>query len=561
MEQYKQEYQRWLSSLKCEDEINELKNLDDETIRDAFYQTITFGTAGMRGKMGLGTNRMNVYTLRRANYGYAKFLKDKYGENLSVVIARDNRRNGEEYVKECVKVLATFGIKSYIFKGITPTPVLSYAVRYLKCSGGIVVTASHNNKDYNGYKIYDDEGCQLVPSLANVVVKNVANAPDYFDIEVKEFEDVMKEGLVEYLGEDVEESYLDKVFRLRINANVKKTDFRICYTPLHGTGGKLATQIFDTLGYKYVKVEEQFVNDPDFTTVPYPNPEDPKAFTLALDYAKKEDCDIIIATDPDADRVGVAVREKNGNYRLLTGNETGAILIYYICTNDMILKNSYVIDTIVTSRLGRRIAERFGFKTLQTFTGFKFIGQQITKLVNDKMNFKFGYEEAFGYTVGTIGRDKDSLQGILLIAEAACYYKMRSHKTLVDILSFLDRSFGYYKASQNTLILEGEKGKKQIKDVMQYLRKHDIENFGKFKVLNTIDYNKSDYIVNGINLGKSDVIEYDFGNDIYCLFRPSGTEPKLKCYIGTTGTSDSDSNKKMTEIKKAVDEIYDKVLK
>ena len=561
MEKYKQEYQRWLDNLKNSGEIDNLKALNEEEIRDAFYQTITFGTAGMRGKMGLGTNRMNVYTLRRANYGYAKFLKDTYGDNLSVVIARDNRRNGEDYVKECVKVLATFGIKSYIFNGITPTPVLSYAVRYLKCSGGIVVTASHNNKDYNGYKIYDNEGCQLVPSLASQVVENVANAPDYFDIEVKDFDEVLKLGLVEYLTDEVEDSYLDKVFRLRINANVRKDDFRICYTPLHGTGGKLATKLFDTLGYKYVKVEEQFVNDPDFTTVPYPNPEDPKAFTLALEYAKKEDCDIIIATDPDADRIGVAVREKNGKYRLLTGNETGAILIYYICTNDMILKDSYIIDTIVTSRLGRRIAEKFGFKTLQTFTGFKFIGQQITKLENDNKKFKFGYEEAFGYTLGTIGRDKDSLQGILIAAEAANYYKMRSKKTLVDILGFLDRSFGYYRASQNTLILEGEKGQKQIKQVMEYLRKHDIDSFGKFKVLEKIDYNQSDYIVNDINLGRSDVIEYDFGNDNYCLFRPSGTEPKLKCYIGTTGTSEADSNKKTAEIKKAVDEIYSKVIK
>lgn len=558
MDTYLKEYNRWLNKIENN---QELKSLNDEEIRDAFYQTITFGTAGMRGKMGLGTNRMNKYTLRRANYGYAQFLKDTYKDNLSVVIARDNRLNGEDFVKECVKVLSTFGIKSYIFNGITPTPVLSYAVRYLNCSGGIVVTASHNNKDYNGYKIYDNEGCQLVPSLANQVVNNVLNAPDYFDIKVNDFEDALKQGLVEYVPEKLEEDYLSEVLKLQINPNIKKDHFKICYTPLHGTGGKLASKLFETLGYDYVKVNEQFVNDPYFTTVPYPNPEDPKAFTLALEYAKKENCDIIIATDPDADRVGVAVREKNGEYRLLTGNETGAILIYYICTNAMIYPNSYMIDTIVTSRLGRKIAKKFGMKTLQTFTGFKFIGQQITKLEQEGKDFKFGYEEAFGYTIGTIGRDKDSLQGMLLVAEAACYFKKAFLKTLVDVLESLNRGFGFMQASQNTLILEGEKGQEQIKSVMKYLREHEIDKIGEYKVEKCIDYSKQDYIVNGINLGKADVIEYNFDEDNYCIFRPSGTEPKLKCYIGTSGETQEESDNKTKNIKDAVNALYDVILK
>lgn len=525
------EYNKWLNNKSLDDKSKDLLlKMDEKEIEDAFYTNLSFGTAGMRGVIGLGTNRFNIYTLRKANYGYGKYLSSLKNDNIKIVIARDNRFMGQEFVEECVKTLSTFNIKCYVFDEITPTPVLSYAIRYLKADGGIVITASHNPKEYNGYKIYDNTGCQLTPELANIVIDNVNRAPDYFDIQVNDIAYCKNNNYILKVNEDLIDSYIDDVKSIAINKNIDKSNFSLTISPLHGTGGKISCRLLNELGYKYVKVEEQFDNSHLFPTVKYPNPEDGNALLLSIEYAKKYNCDICLATDPDSDRIGIAVKGKDDNYKLLNGNQIGAIILDYLCkTKDV--SNGYIIDTIVSSKLVREIAKKHNIHVITTYTGFKFIGKQISYLVDNNKKFLFAYEESYGYLLKDITRDKDAFQPLILLSEIACFYKEKN-KNLLEVLEDIYEEYGYYKEEVFSIPLSGINGKKQIDDLMDYLKNNDINNINDSRVNEKVDYSQKDLIINEINLGKSNIIALNFRWGNYAIFRPSGTEPKFKVYLG-----------------------------
>ena len=535
----------------------ELNSYNSEEINDAFYKDLEFGTGGMRGVIGAGTNRMNIYTLRSANYGYAQFLLKENGEK-SVVIAYDCRRRSLEFAKESARTLAKYGIKVYLFDKITPTPELSFAVRFLKATGGIVVTASHNPPQYNGYKIYDNTGCQLVPDKAEIVIDAIKNAPDPFSMELDDFDDLLKSGKVEIVGEEIDKAYLDCVKSIQVHQEIAKDNFKVAFTSLHGTSAYLGQRLLAELGYSFTPVKEQMVADGEFSTVKSPNPEDPRAFDLAIEYAKKDKCDIIIATDPDADRVGLAVLDKNGEYVLLNGNQTGALLIYYLANNRHIDKKGVVFNTIVTSPLGVKIAKSYGMDSFSTLTGFKYIGEQATLLENskDKMFF-FGYEESYGYVIKDFVRDKDSLQALLMCSEMANFYK-KEGKDLLDVLEEIYQKYGYYKEDLVNIGLTGEEGAKKINRILDYFRNVDDFYDNNFKVVRKEDYElqiAKDYLNNEeskITLPKSNVIKYFLSDGSFFVLRPSGTEPKMKVYISSFSENRCCSKKRTEDIKEFV---------
>lgn len=556
-------FQKWVDYKELDETLHhELLLLSDAEKTDAFYTDLSFGTGGMRGIMGPGTNRMNIYTLRRANYGYGKFLmkRNPSRKNLSVVIAYDSRRNSREFAQESAAVLAALGIRSILFPQVTPTPVLSYAIRYLKTDGGIVITASHNPPKYNGYKIYDETGCQLVPELADQVIAEIAAAPDLFAVPAINFADCLQNGMVSYTKEDVYDSYLEKVKGIQVHPELEKTTMKIVFTPLHGTSGQLGMRLLDELGYPYVAVREQIDPDPDFPTVSYPNPEDPKAFTLALEYAKASQADICIATDPDADRVGLAVFH-NGRYQLLTGNQTGAILLYYLVHNRKTAGPGVVFNTIVTSPLGAKIASSHGLEVKSTLTGFKYIGEQAKLLEGTGKKFYFGYEESYGYVIGDFVRDKDSLQALLLCSEACCYYK-RMGKTLVDILAEIYQEYGYHHDELVNVTLEGKEGAEKIQRILDYFRKAPMETLGKEQIVVKEDYLLSERTENGIrttlNLPKSDVLKYFLADGSWFVLRPSGTEPKMKYYLSIIGNTEKAAEARASELKQLIAMIIEK---
>lgn len=543
----------------------ELLNMHEEELNDAFYKDLEFGTGGMRGIIGPGTNRMNIYTLRKANFGYAKFLKEINKENLSVVIAYDCRHKSIEFARESAKVLAMNNIKCYLFPKITPTPVLSFAVRYLKASGGIVVTASHNPPKYNGYKIYDSNGCQLIPELANKVIDYVNLSPNPLTMNLKSYDDYVNDGLICTVPDNVDRAYLDMVKQISCT-NCNKDNFKICFTPLHGTSQYLAPKLLEEMGYNYITVKEQMVADPDFKTLVLPNPEDKRAFDLAISYAKDNDCDICVATDPDADRIGLAVRNNNNEYVLLNGNQTGALLINYLVNcekNKNSKKKRVMFNTIVTSLFGKAICDKHNIETVQTLTGFKFIGNEAYKIENscDK-EFFFGYEESYGYVIKDFVRDKDSLQALLLCSEMACYYKNQG-KTLLDILEELYQEYGYYTDDLINISLEGQQGALRIERIMNYFRNNYVlselniqskEDYLLSKKINYQTLEESD-----LTLPKSNVVKYNLLNNSFFVLRPSGTEPKMKLYISICNNDKDKSVLNANNIKNKVLSIINEV--
>jgi len=525
------EYNKWLNNKSLDTKSKDLLlNMSEPEKEDSFYKNISFGTAGMRGIIGVGTNRFNIYTLRKANYGYGKYLTSLNKKDITVVIARDNRLMGQEFVEECVKILSKFNIKCYVFNEITPTPVLSYAIRYLKADGGIVITASHNPKEYNGYKIYDNTGCQLTPKFADIVIKNVNESPDYFDIEINDYDYCIQNNYVLNINNELIDSYIEEVKTISINRELNKNNFSLTISPLHGTGGKISCRLLGELGFKYIKVEEQFNNDSSFPTVKYPNPEDKEALSLSIEYAKKYNCDICLATDPDSDRIGIAVKNNNNEYILLNGNQIGTIILDYLCKNKDV-SNTYMIDTIVSSKLNREIAKKHNINVITTYTGFKFIGEQISYLSNNNKKFLFAYEESYGYLLKDITRDKDAFQPLVLLTEIACYYK-NHNKNLLDVLEEIYSEYGYYKEEVISIPFEGINGTKQINNLINHLQNDYIHSVGDTRVDEKINYCSNDLILNDINLGKSNIIVLKFRWGNYAIFRPSGTEPKFKVYLG-----------------------------
>lgn len=467
---FETKYQQWLEQEGLESYLKEqLENMNETEKEDAFYRNLEFGTGGMRGVVGPGTNRMNVYTIRKANEGFAQYLL-KNVENAKergIVIAYDCRHFSPEFAMESAKVMATHGIKAYVFESLRPTPELSFAVRYLNAAGGIVVTASHNPPEYNGYKIYDETGCQLVPAEADQVIELVDSIEDVFKISVKSEEELKEAGLIQIIGSEIDDVYTERVKALEINPDCNKKDLKIVFSPLHGTANIPVRRVLTECGYEQLHVvEEQCVADPNFTTVKSPNPEEASAFEMSIALGKEIDADILIATDPDADRVGLAVKNPEGEYVLLTGNQTGAILIHYILSqkkaHGTLPTKGKVFNTIVTSDMGATIARSYGFDVVSTLTGFKFIGEQARLIENTDYEYVFGYEESYGYLIGDFVRDKDSVQSVLMCAEAAAYYKEHG-KTLYDVLMELYETYGFYREALVNITLKGKKGQIKFK--------------------------------------------------------------------------------------------------
>ncbi len=564
---YKLEYQKWMSFKGLDNEfLDELKTMKEEEKEDAFYRSLEFGTGGMRGVIGAGINRINTYTIRKANYGFGKYLSLHYKDEVSrgVVIAHDNRNKSVEFAKESACVLATFGIKAYIFESLRPTPELSFGVRRLNAIGGIVVTASHNPPKYNGYKIYDEEGCQLVPRYADEVIKYVEEVEDVFKIDYVDYEEAIESGMIEIIGKEIDEEYLKLVDTVQLRDNEEK-EVKIVFTPLHGTSADIGVRALRNNGYKVIPVEEQMVPDPNFSTVKSPNPENKEAFEYAIRYGKEHNADLLIATDPDADRLGVACLHK-GEYILLTGNQTGAILVDYILRTrkeqGTLPVKGMVYNTIVTSELGAKIAKSFGMDVTSTLTGFKFIGEQAKLIEDTDYEFMFGYEESYGYVIKDFVRDKDSIQALLLISEIANIGKLGG-KTLYDYLLFLYEEYGYYYEDLANIALEGVEGENRIKEIMNFFRQNKPSMINSLKVVKVEDYQESIRFIDGreevIDLPKSNVLKFVMSDNSWFVLRPSGTEPKLKIYIAVLDNSLELSKKKNENIKNEILKIIENI--
>lgn len=567
---WKIKVEAWLTNPKLDPQLKtELEMMDEKNKEDAFYTDLQFGTGGMRGVVGVGTNRMNIYTIRRANVGFSQYLLNKYPNQAhrGVVIAYDNRHFSKEFALESAKVLATHGIKVYLFTSLRPTPELSFAVRYLKAIGGIVITASHNPPQYNGYKIYDHNGCQLVPELADEVIAYVEQCEDVFGIDVISEEEALAQGLLVYIDEAVDRAYLDQVKTIQLNPELDKSILRIVFSPLHGTSNVPVRTLLKECGYNNLfVVESQCVPDPNFSTVKSPNPEDGSAFELAIKLGKEKDADILIATDPDADRVGLAVKNSEVEYTLLTGNQTGALLIHYILTQKVaqgtLPKNGVVFNTIVTSDFGAHIARSFGLEVQSTLTGFKFIGDKAEEIRHLGKQFVFGYEESYGYLIADFVRDKDSIQSVLMCAEMATYYKHQG-KSLLEVLNELYETYGYYYESLININLLGIEGLQKIDKILTDFRNNPPKTVNSLEVKVIEDYLVSKrYDANNISeltLPKSNVLKYILADGSWFVLRPSGTEPKLKIYVGVKGNSLTDSKTKNESIKQYILDRIDKI--
>lgn len=564
---YKETYERWINHPNLDPSYKDvLANMDEKEIQDSFYTTIEFGTAGMRGLLGPGTNRINLHTIRKANVGFAEYISAN-GEDAKkrgVAIGYDNRHMSREFAMDSAKVLATYGIASYVFESLRPTPELSFAVRHFNCFGGIMVTASHNPKEYNGYKLYDEKGCQLVPALAQQVIDRVNAVEDELAIQADPTPE--QEKLITMIGKEVDDEYYKNVLTIQLNPDVKKDDVKIIFSPEHGTANVPVKEIYTRCGYQFVAVEEQCSPDPDFSNTPTPNPEEKGAYALSIEYAKKEDADIILVCDPDADRMGVGVKH-DGEYVLLTGNQSGSVLIEYILSQlsekGLMPEHPVMFNTVVTSDLGEKIASKYGVTTEKTLTGFKFIGEKVAKYeINNEKQYVFGYEESYGSLIKPFVRDKDAPQACLMLAEAACYYKEKG-KTLVDVLYGLYDELGAYEESQTSLALAGQEGAERIKEILATLRTSDLAQIASEKVVRFEDYKECRILENGkkselTGFTKSDVLKYYLEDGSWIAIRPSGTEPKCKFYYCVKGKTIAEAKEKTKVYQAAMDELIKK---
>jgi len=559
-------YQKWLNEPSLNEEDKKaLKAMDHQTIEDAFYKDVSFGTGGIRGVIGLGTNRLNIYTVRKALYGYAKYLLKTYkqAKDLGVVIAHDNRHNSSLFAKECVGVLGAFGIKTYFFDALRPTPELSFAVRNQGACGGIMVTASHNPPKYNGLKFYDHTGCQLIPSLADQVIDYFNTVSNIFEIESLSFDQAKDQGLVTMLGQTLDETYIQNVQSIQLAESLDKI-IKVVFTPLHGASREIGFQTLKQSGYDVVSVEEQMTVDPDFSTVESPNPENEAAFEKAKIVGEDVNADILIATDPDGDRLGVMAKHE-GKYHFLTGNQTGAIIIHYLLSTmkekGTLPEKGIVYNTIVTSEFGATIAKAFGMKVESTLTGFKFIGEKMHSIEDKDESFVMGYEESYGYVLADFVRDKDSIQALLMISEIANSCK---HKgiTLIDYLNSLYESYGYYQDHLKNIVLEGKKGEETIQEIMQYFRTYQPKSLQGRKLLAKEDYQESIIEKDGKTLPlegfpKSNVLKFIFEDDLWFVLRPSGTEPKLKIYMNVLGKTRDESKQVLSDLESHLNKLLE----
>ena len=554
-------YERWLSSPVVSNEVKEqLRKMSQSEIDDAFFKDVEFGTAGMRGVLGPGTNRLNEYTIRRATIGFAKYLLEKFpnAKKDGVVISHDNRHQSREFTLLSAKVLNDFGINTYIFDSLRPTPELSFAVRYLKTCGGIMITASHNPKEHNGYKVYDETGCQLVPEKISRLVEIIASLPDELSVT---YEPAKERGINKVLDKDIDDEYVRLVEGIVINRDLDKSNFKIVFTPNHGTSYVNAMRIFKDLGYDVTPVLSQCDPDPDFSGTESPNPEDPRSYKVGLKLAEEIGAKLLVMTDPDGDRVGLGYLASDGTYKTFTGNQSGAMLIDYIFSQrkakGLLSDNGVMYNTIVTSSLGKEVAESYGVKVEQFLTGFKFIGNRIDYYEkHGGPHFEFGYEESYGALIAPFARDKDGCQAILLYCEMALFYDLQG-KPLDVVWDELNQRFGYHEDVVYSLEFKGSAGQKKMDELMSTLRNEPLKELNGTKVVRMEDYllqvakegNKEE----PINLPKSNVIKIYLADKSTVCVRPSGTEPKVKFYIGAVN-----DNK---EIAKALPEKLHKALR
>ncbi len=543
----------------CIREIQDLVNSGNEAeLNERFGADLEFGTGGLRGIIRFGTNGMNRYNVSKATQGLANYIKMQNIENPKAVVACDSRNFSKEFAQETATIFASNGIKTYLFSSLRPTPELSFAIRYLGCATGVVVTASHNPKEYNGYKAYWSDGAQMVSPHDKNVIAEVNKIKSLNDVKSENFYDLVADGRIEIIDKDVDNAFLDEIFKQSIN-NVAGSNVKIVYTPLHGTGATLAPQVFDRLGLKNVLyVKEQMIADGNFPTVIKPNPEEQEALTRGINLAKKENADIVIATDPDADRMGIAVREKNGEFTIVSGNHIGAIIEYYVLSamknSGKLPANGAVVKTIVTTNLQDKIAESFGLKVFNVLTGFKFIGQKIREFEADK-NYTYvcGGEESYGFLVGTHARDKDAMVATMLIAEC-CAVLQKEGRNMSDYLNEILEKYGYYSDSSKSIEIQGLKGKEVIGKIMAHYRANPKTEFAGVKVVQALDFLPGDTIADAegspYKLPSSNVIQYHLEDGTKISLRPSGTEPKIKFYFSGSAASKEEVNAKLANYQK-----------
>ncbi|WP_195258989.1 phospho-sugar mutase [Bacillus paralicheniformis] len=569
-------YERWKNKENLDSELKSLlleAEGNEKELEDCFYKKLEFGTAGMRGEIGPGPNRMNVYTVRKASAGLAAYIgaNGEEAKKRGVVIAYDSRHKSPEFAMEAAKTLAENGVQTYVFDELRPTPELSFAVRELNAFAGIVITASHNPPEYNGYKVYGEDGAQLPPADADKLIGYVNAIENELEIEAGDEAALTEKGLIKIIGEEIDQAYLDKLTSISVNPDLaKETEVKVIFTPLHGTANKSVRRGLKALGYEHVTVvPEQELPDPDFSTVSSPNPEEHAAFEYAIRLGEEKGADILIGTDPDADRLGVAVKDQEGRYAVLTGNQTGALLLHYLLSQKQqkgtLPDNGVVLKTIVTSEMGRDIAASFGLDTIDTLTGFKFIGEKIKQFeASGEYAFQFGYEESYGYLIGDFARDKDAVQAALLAVEVCAFYKKQG-KSLYDGLLELYQTFGFYREGLKSLTLKGKEGAEQIAAILSTFREQPPLSIAGKDVVSAEDYltgkrtllkeNKTETI----DLPTSNVLKYFLEDGSWFCLRPSGTEPKVKFYFAVKGPTNEDSEALLhqltDEVMKKIDDI------
>ena len=573
MEKWLEKYNEWCNNPIFDEETKQdLLSIKDneEEIKDRFYKDLEFGTAGLRGVIGIGTNRMNKYTVTKATQGLANFIIKENTQNKGVAISYDSRNMSKEFSEETALCLNANGIKTYIFDELRPVPELSFAVRELGCTAGIMITASHNPPKYNGYKVYWDDGAQIVAPKDKEIIEEVKAVVDFSKIKAMEKEEAIKQGLYNVIGKDIDDKYIAELKKQIINPDIIKEvekDIKIVYTPLHGTGNKPVKRVLSELGFTNVYiVPEQEKPDGNFPTVEYPNPEDEKAFKLALDLANKVNADIVLATDPDADRLGVYAKDvKTGKYMAFTGNMSAMLIAEYILNQkqqkDILPKNGVLIKSIVSTNMADAIAKEYNLELIEVLTGFKYIGEKIKEFEKThEKEYVFGFEESYGCLVGTHARDKDGICAVMMLCEAAAFYKKQG-LTLWNQMIKMYEKYGYYKEGITSITMEGADGAEKIKQIMEELRNNVPTEFGEYKVIKVKDYKTSECKdlqtnnISKINLPTSNVLYYDLENDGWCCVRPSGTEPKIKFYMGVKGKTNEEANTKLENLKQAISKL------
>ena len=572
---YLEEYKRWCESPEFDEETKkellEIKG-NEEEIEDRFYKELEFGTAGLRGIIGAGTNRMNKYTVGKATQGLANYILEQGTQDKGVAISYDSRRMSKEFSLQTALILCANGIKAYLFENLRPVPELSFAVRELKCTAGVMITASHNPPKYNGYKVYWDDGSQIVSPRDTEIIEKVRNVKDFSEIKSISKEEAIDKGLLNIVGSEMDEKYINVLKEHILNPEIMREQgkkLKVVYTPLHGTGNTIAEKLLKELGMENVYVvPEQKDPDGNFPTVDYPNPEDPNAFKLALELAKKVDADVVLATDPDADRLGIYAKDsKTGEYMNYTGNMSALLIAEYRISQmkekGILPSNGMFITTIVSSELAKAIAKYYGLECIEVLTGFKNIGAVMRKAdENHDKKYVFGFEESYGCLIGDYARDKDGIAAVMALCEAACFYASKG-KTLWDAMIDIYEKYGYYKEAQVSIVREGVQGAQEIKDMMTKMRETDIESIGKYKVLVFKDVEKD--VVKDMKTGeisktglpKSNVLYYELEDNSWCCIRPSGTEPKIKLYMGIKGNTEKDAEEKLAELKEAMLKIVE----